>query len=403
MRFTAVRCACRLARVGRVAIPSSAARATCGVVLGGCLVPLDAAALFAVGGAWAVGGLVSGARAWRDRLLDSVVRVHVRRLERWLDRPVGLPVAPARRARYLAVRLVVGLTSLGVVLLLAYGVLAAVLMIASWAFDARVPALSNDEGEPTTGLTILSAAVPGVLLLYLAVMGLVGAAALERAAAARYLGTDDRAELVSRIESLVASRAGIVAAVEAERRRIERDLHDGAQQHVVALGMLVDRSRRAADDGAREALLAQAADETDRLLASVRDVAWSVHPTVIDTQGLRPVLGRLAARAAPRARLDFRLAGRVPAAVEACVYYVVAESLTNVAKHARASCADVVVTPGDGEVSVTVSDDGVGGAGMGAGRGLAGLAARAGALGGTFEVRSPAGGPTVVRAVLPCG
>ncbi|MCK9794914.1 histidine kinase [Isoptericola sp. 4D.3] len=375
-----------------MAIPSSAARATFGVVLGAFLVPLDGAALVAAG-------------PWRDRVLGAAVRVHERRLERWLDRPARAVGRPDRRARYLAVRLVVGLTSLGVVLLLAYGVLAAALMIASWAFDARVPALSNDEGEPTTGLTILSAAVPGVLLLYLAVMGLIGAAALERAAAARYLGTDDRAELVSRIESLVASRAGIVAAVEAERRRVERDLHDGAQQHVVALGMLVDRSRRATDDAARDALLAQAADETERLLTAVRDVAWSVHPTALDTQGLRPVLGRLAARAAPPARLDFRLAGRLAPTVEACAYYVVAEALTNVSKHARAARVDVVVEPAGGAteaVSVTVRDDGVGGAGTGTGRGLAGLAARVGALGGTVEVQSPTGGPTTVRAVLPC-
>lgn len=387
-----------------MAVPSSVSRATYGVVLGACLVPLDAAALAAAGAWSAVSGVAPGARERRDRVLTATVAVHTRRLERWLGRPAGAPTATDRRARYLAVRLVVGFTGLGVLLLLAYGVLAAVLMIGSWAFDLRVPALTNDEGEPTTGLTILSAAVPGVLLLYLAVMGLVGTAALERAAAARYLGHEDPAELVSRIESLVASRAGIVAAVEAERRRVERDLHDGAQQHVVALGMLVDRSRRATDDAARDALLAQAADETERLLTAVRDVAWSVHPTALDTQGLRPALGRLAARSAPPATLDYRVPGRVPPPVEACVYYVVAEALTNVGKHARASRVDVgvAVEPSDGAVVVTVEDDGVGGAGLGGGRGLAGLAARAGSLGGILDVRSPAGGPTVVRAVLPC-
>ncbi|MFD6177955.1 MULTISPECIES: sensor histidine kinase [unclassified Isoptericola] len=385
-----------------MAIRSSVFSVTYGVVLGACLVPLDAAAL-AAAGAWSFAGrVVPGARARRDRVLAAAVAVHTRRLERWLGRPAGAPTATDRRARYLAVRLVVGLTGLGVLLLLAYGVLAAVLMVGSWAFGLRVPAVTNDEGEPTTGITILSAAVPGVLLLYLAVMGLVGTAALERAAAARYLGHEDPAELVSRIESLVASRAGIVAAVEAERRRVERDLHDGAQQHVVALGMLVDRSRRATDDAARDALLAQAADETERLLTAVRDVAWSVHPTALDTQGLRPALGRLATRSVPPATLDYRVPGRVPPPVEACVYYVVAEALTNVGKHARASRVDVAVEPSDGAVVVTVEDDGVGGAGLGGGRGLAGLAARAGSLGGVLDVRSPAGGPTVVRAVLPC-
>ncbi|HLT84908.1 MAG TPA: histidine kinase [Phototrophicaceae bacterium] len=362
---------------------------------------MDAATLLAAAVA-APSARGSRVAVWRDRLVAAAVRVHARRLERWFAWRTDAPDGTGRPLRYLAARLAVGLLSAGILLLLAYGAFAAVLMTASWAFDLRVPALADDDSEPTTGLTVLSAVVPGAILLYLAFMGLVGAAALERAAASRLLGEEDRTQLLAQVEALAASRSDIVAAVEAERRRVERDLHDGVQQQVVALGMLLDRGRRATDPAVRDRLLADAADEASRVLAAVRDVAWQVHPAALDTRGLRPVLARLAARATPSAELDYRLDGRAGPDVEACVYYVVAEALANVAKHAGATRTTITVTSADGAVRATVTDDGRGGASPRDGRGLAGLAGRAAALGGSLEVASPAGGPTTVTAVLPC-
>ncbi|MBN0038822.1 hypothetical protein JN535_01380 [Cellulosimicrobium cellulans] len=362
---------------------------------------MDAATLLA---AAAAAPFARSARvaARRDRLVAAAVQVHTRRLARWFAWRTDTPDGAGRPLRYLTARLAVGLLTAGIGLLLAYGAVAAALMVASWAFDLRVPALADDDSEPTTGLTVLSAVVPGGILLYLAVMGLVGSAALERSTASRLLGTEDRTRLLAQVEALTASRSDIVAAVEAERRRVERDLHDGVQQQVVALGMLLDRGRRATDPAARDRLLADAADEASRVLAAVRDVAWRVHPSVLDTRGLRPVLARLASRATPPAHLDYRLDGRPRPEVEACAFYVVAEALANVAKHARASRTTVTVAADDGVVTATITDDGVGGASTAAGRGLAGLAARAAALGGSLDVDSPPGGPTTVTAVLPC-
>lgn len=380
----------------------SVVRASCGVVVGVCLVPMDAATLLAAAVAAPFARASTRTAGWRDGRVRAAVRVHARRLERWFAWHTDAPDGTGRPVRYLAARLAVGLLSAGILLLLAYGAFAAVLMTASWAFDLRVPALADDDSDPTTGLTVLSAVVPGGILLYLAFMGLVGSAALERAAASRLLGEEDRTQLLAQVEALAASRSDIVAAVEAERRRVERDLHDGVQQQVVALGMLLDRGRRATDPVVRDRLLADAADETARVLAAVRDVAWRVHPAALDTRGLRPVLARLAARATPPAELDYRLDGRAGPAVEACVYYVVAEALANVAKHAGATRTTVTVASADGVVRAAVTDDSRGGASPRGGRGLAGLAARAAALGGSLDVASPPGGPTTVTAVLPC-
>lgn len=363
---------------------------------------MDAATLVAAAAAAPFAPSSARVAAWRHRLVAAAVRVHARRLARWFAWRTDTSDVAGRSLRYLAARLAVGLLAAGIVLLLAYGALAAVLMIASWAFDLRVPTLADNNSDPTTGLTVLSALVPGGILLYLAVMGLVGSAALERSTASRLLGTEDRTRLLAQVEALTASRSDIVAAVEAERRRVERDLHDGVQQQVVALGMLLDRGRRATEPAVRDRLLADAADEVSRVLAAVRDVAWRVHPSALDTRGLRPVLTRLASRTTPPAHLDLRLDGRPRPEVEACVFYVVAEALANVAKHARASRATVTVATGDGVVTAAVTDDGVGGATAAAGRGLAGLAARAAALGGSLDVDSPPGGPTTVTAVLPC-
>jgi signal transduction histidine kinase len=212
------------------------------------------------------------------------------------------------------------------------------------------------------------------------------------------------AELRARVEELRASRARIVRAAEEERRRLERDLHDGAQQRLVSLALnlrLASAKLESEPESAKELL-----DETSRELgeatSELRELARGLHPAVLSDRGLHPALEALAGRAP----LPVELAGPppegLPPAVESASYFVVAEALTNVARYAGASHAEVRVSRRNGRVEVEVRDDGVGGADPAAGSGLRGLADRVAALDGRLEVVSPQGEGTVVRAVIPC-
>jgi signal transduction histidine kinase len=210
------------------------------------------------------------------------------------------------------------------------------------------------------------------------------------------------AELHARYADLRATSARLVAAGDAARRRIERDLHDGAQQRLVSLALTLNLARKSAPAGSRTAeLLDVAAKELAAGLAELRELARGIHPTVLTERGLDPALESLAARAPLPVRVSAALGERLPPAVEAAAYFVVMEALTNVAKYSRATAAEVTVQRVDGRVTVDVHDDGVGGADPGAGSGLTGLADRVTALGGRLVVDSPPGGPTVVRAELP--
>jgi signal transduction histidine kinase len=189
-----------------------------------------------------------------------------------------------------------------------------------------------------------------------------------------------------------------------ERRRLERDLHDGAQQRLVALSLQLGLARRKVDDdpvvGAR--LLDEARGELGLALEELRELARGIHPAVLTDRGLPAAVEALAARAPVPVDVEGMPSDRLPAAVEAAAYFVVAESLTNVAKYAHAEHAIVRVGREDGYAVVEVSDDGVGGADPTAGSGLRGLADRLAALDGRLEVQSPPGGGTVVRANIPC-
>jgi signal transduction histidine kinase len=212
------------------------------------------------------------------------------------------------------------------------------------------------------------------------------------------------AELRARVEELQSSRARLVDISMFERRRLERDLHDGAQQRLVALSLQLGMARRKVEDdtatGAR--LLDEARAELDRALEELRELARGIHPAVLTDRGLAPAVQALAARAPVPVDVEAMPNDRLPAAVEAAAYFVVAESLTNVAKYAQAEHASVRVGRQDGFAVVEVSDDGVGGADPAAGSGLRGLADRLAALDGRLEVHSPPGGGTVVRANIPC-
>jgi signal transduction histidine kinase len=206
------------------------------------------------------------------------------------------------------------------------------------------------------------------------------------------------AQVRAQLDEVRASRQRIVEAADAERRRLERDLHDGAQQRLVALAMRLDVARQAA--GASSELLDQATTELRAAVAEVRDLARGLHPTILIEAGLGPAVGALAERAAIPITVEAP-AERFSAPVEAAAYFVVAEAIANTTKYAGASHVTVTVTATDGRLRVAIRDDGSGGADPAGGTGLRGLTDRVAALGGRLRVDSPPGGGTTVQAELP--
>jgi signal transduction histidine kinase len=211
------------------------------------------------------------------------------------------------------------------------------------------------------------------------------------------------AELRANVQELRASRARIVESADAARRRIERDLHDGAQQQLVALAIALRtaRSRLERDPQAAGELLDLAARELEAAIRDLRELARGIHPAVLSNLGLGAALEALAQRMPVPVEIAASPEGRLPDAVEAAVYFVVAEAITNVARYACASHARVAVTRDGDRVVVDVTDDGIGGADPANGSGLRGLADRVAALDGRLEVRSPPGHGTRVHAVIP--
>jgi signal transduction histidine kinase len=211
-------------------------------------------------------------------------------------------------------------------------------------------------------------------------------------------------ELRARVEELRRSRARIVEVTQTERRRLERDLHDGAQQRLVTLSLQLGRleTELASRPGGLR-LLQEARGELEQSLRELRELARGIHPAVVTERGLSVALHDLASRAALPVELGVELDARPPEAVELAAYYLVSESLTNVAKHAQASYASVEVTRENGRLVVQVLDDGCGGASTQAGSGLRGLEDRVEALGGDVQVWSPKGGGTRIRAEIPYG
>src|SRR5919202_1769890 len=211
------------------------------------------------------------------------------------------------------------------------------------------------------------------------------------------------AELRARVAELHSSRSRLLEVSMFERRRLERDLHDGAQQRLVALSLQLGLARRklADDPDTAERLLDAARDELDRALEELRELARGIHPAILTDRGLPAALEALADRAPVTVDLEAMPADRLPPPVEAAAYFVVAESLTNVAKYAAADHASVRVGRENGCPVVEVRDDGVGGADPSAGTGLRGLADRLAALDGRLEVHSPPGRGTLVRANIP--
>jgi signal transduction histidine kinase len=228
---------------------------------------------------------------------------------------------------------------------------------------------------------------------------------VQAAAAAASLAIDNerlKADLRARVEELRVSRLRIVEATDAARRRIERDLHDGAQQQLVALALELRILRGRAKD--REELVALVDGLSERLasaLAELRELARGIHPTILTDQGLAPAIDALADRTPVEVRAAVEVAARLPKPVEAAAYFVVAEALTNVVKYAHASSVEIDVRHDNGAVLVRVADDGVGGVDVAAGSGLRGLQDRLAAVDGEMDIVSPPGGGTRLQARIP--
>jgi signal transduction histidine kinase len=203
-------------------------------------------------------------------------------------------------------------------------------------------------------------------------------------------------------EQLAASRTRIVEAADAARRRIERDLHDGAQQRLVSLALslrLLESSLEPDSAATRE--LAAARAELDAALEELRELARGIHPSILVDRGLEAALASLAGRSTVPVELDVDGCAELPLSVQTTAYFLVAEALTNASKHANSDRIEVRVAAGEGHTVVEVRDDGSGGAGPAQGSGLSGLADRVSALGGTLEIESPVGVGTTIRARIP--
>ena len=293
---------------------------------------------------------------------------------------------------------------------------AATISIAAWAvglvmltlplYNSLLPSGGAKIGDFVLGGTprLTASAVIGLLVLLAAPQVTRGMALADAALSRRLLGP--RRDLAARVTELEISRERVVDAAETERRRIERDLHDGAQQRLVALAMDLGRAKaRFADDlDAAAGLVDQAHAQAKEALVELRNLVRGVHPPVLTERGLDAALSGLAALCPVPVEVHVDVPVRPKSSVEAVAYFMVAEALTNVAKHSRASHAKVVVEGHGypGTLTVMISDDGIGGADVHS-PGLSGLADRVTGVDGRLSVESPSGGPTIIAAELPCG
>ncbi len=251
----------------------------------------------------------------------------------------------------------------------------------------------------------LGVLLAGVVFAVLTVVLVPGIARLQALPGRWLLPPGGDVDLSLRVAELTATRAAALDAHAVELRRIERSLHDGTQNRLVALNVLIGAARRALDrnpDAAAD-ILDRAQDATELALAELRAVVRGILPPVLDDRGLAGALDGLAGTCAVPCRIDVDVPGRCAISVEATAYFVVAEALTNVVKHSQAGSAEVVVRRAGDRLSVRITDDGRGGADEGGGSGLAGMRRRVEAYDGRFVLTSPAGGPTTMEVELPCG
>ncbi len=365
----------------------TALRAVVGYLLGVLAVPLDLLGVllapFAIG------------------LTDRIADLERRRLTGLLGvRDTGAPHGP-RAAGYLAARALVGVLAALVLALSGLGVVVAVALVYGAATGAAVPIVDATEPGQVSWGTVVALALPGAVLCFLAVHGLLGVVRAD-AWCLRRSTRPGPEELAQRVAQLTTTRAEVVEVIDDERRRIERDLHDGVQQRVVALSILLGRVEREADPDRRADLHRRAITETGHILDELREVSWRIYPAMLARDGLHAALEALADRTPVPTRLDCALDDRAPRPVESACYFTASEAITNAIKHSGATAIAVDVARDGPLVRLRVTDDGRGGADP-AGHGLTGIATRVTALDGTMAVDSPPGGPTIITVEVPCG
>jgi signal transduction histidine kinase len=338
--------------------------------------------------------------------------VFVGRIERWRlksadDRPTydsrrgNLYADPAtwRAFAYLLILAVVAPLWLGALALA--GLFEFVLLLAPVAVHMSEGIVIGTWTLHSTGTSILLM-VLGLALLPVFVYA-VSVVSGAHAAVARMLLSSEPDPAAIQLVEVSRSRARMADAFEAERRRIERDLHDGAQQRLVSLNMQLGLAKLDVDDGSPAATaISSAQEQAKALMAEIRDLVHGISPRTLSELGLPAALEELAA-AAPVPTTVSAPIGRLPSGIEVVAYFVAAEALTNVAKHSAAQSATVTAAIESGKLVLVISDDGRGGADPAAGSGLTGLADRVAAAGGRLLLASPPGGPTVLRIELPCG
>jgi signal transduction histidine kinase len=282
------------------------------------------------------------------------------------------------------------------------GVLYTLVYAYAWTLPAR-SLLRRGQSAPLPGHLPPFSHIPMDVYLTGCGIALLTAAPWLTAAVGALLGPSRAEELEYRVQRLAQTRAGVVDAADAERRRLERDLHDGTQQRLVSLAMRLGMARAERPDAAQaQQVIAEAHEEAKAALLELRHLVRGLHPAVLEDRGLDAALSGVAARLPIPVRLTVDVPRRPPPTIEAVAYFVVSEGLTNITKHAQASQAEVFVRRANDRLHIIVSDDGVGGADPAGGTGLAGLANRAASVDGTLEIVSPPGGPTLLTVDLPC-
>ncbi|MFL6116915.1 MAG: histidine kinase [Catenulispora sp.] len=357
-----------------------------------------AIALFAL----PVFGIPVMARAWASW--------HRRRADRLLlATPSGPVRAGAWRVFGWLCAFIVTSLAFGFVMILCAGnaVATAVTVAFWWALPAGTRAGGFAFGVPLSGwgtastLGVLQTIVFAALTYWLVPL----LARLHARICVALLSPSAAERLAQRVETLTETRAGAMDAHGAELRRIERDLHDGTQARLVAISMRLGAARESLTEDPEmvDRLLREAHEGAEEAMAELRSLIRTIYPPILADRGLAGALTALGIRSAIDNTLDIGDLGRVPAAVEAVAYFAIAEALTNAAKHSRATRTAVRVARAGDRLSLTVTDDGIGGADQRLGTGITGIHHRVRALDGTIEVHSPVGGPTTITVSLPCG
>jgi signal transduction histidine kinase len=273
-----------------------------------------------------------------------------------------------------------------------------------WAVPhAALPDFGDEWTVDTWGRVGLVTA-GGAVAVFLVPWICAGLARAEGGLARGLLGPTARARLRTRVDELSTTRAAAADAQATELRRIERNLHDGAQARLVAVSMDLGRAREklASDPDAARELVETAHEETKTAIAELRELVSGVHPAILSDRGLDAAISSIAARCPVPVAVDVDIAHALPPAVEVAAYFVIAEALANIGKHSGAASADVRVRCREGMLTIAVTDDGRGGADVNGGTGIAGLRDRVGALDGRLRLASPDGGPTTLVAEIPC-